>query len=86
MRFLDVCKKIGDVHGEALAYNCMGVDWQKRSVEADDAQVKEDCLVKAIEWHGKHREIADNAGKYLAHVNLGQAWGQLGREDKATAN
>jgi hypothetical protein len=36
MRFLDVCKAIGDVHGrdnvnnilgEALAYNCIGVDY-----------------------------------------------------------
>jgi tetratricopeptide (TPR) repeat protein len=27
-QFLNVCKSIGDVHGEALAYNCIGVDYQ----------------------------------------------------------
>jgi hypothetical protein len=26
-KFLAVCKSIGDVHGEALAYNCIGVDY-----------------------------------------------------------
>ena len=26
-RFLNVCKAIGDVHGEGLAYNCIGVDY-----------------------------------------------------------
>jgi len=28
-KFLQVCKAIGDVHGEALAYNCIGVDYMK---------------------------------------------------------
>lgn len=27
-KFLQVCKSIGDSHGEALAYNCIGVDYQ----------------------------------------------------------
>jgi hypothetical protein len=26
-KFLEVCKMIGDVHGEGLAYNCIGVDY-----------------------------------------------------------
>ncbi len=26
-KFLNVCKSIGDVHGEALAYNCIGVNY-----------------------------------------------------------
>ena len=26
-KFLKVCKSIGDIHGEALAYNCIGVDY-----------------------------------------------------------
>ena len=28
-KFLQVCRAIGDVHGEALAYNCVGVDYMK---------------------------------------------------------
>lgn len=28
-KFLQVCRAIGDVHGEALAYNCIGVDFMK---------------------------------------------------------
>jgi tetratricopeptide (TPR) repeat protein len=28
-KFLTVCRAIGDVHGEALAYNCIGVDYMK---------------------------------------------------------
>jgi hypothetical protein len=27
-QFLTVCKMIGDSHGEALSYNCIGVDYQ----------------------------------------------------------
>lgn len=27
-KFLQVCKSISDSHGEALAYNCIGVDYQ----------------------------------------------------------
>lgn len=27
-KFLQVCKTIGDSHGEALAYNCIGVNYQ----------------------------------------------------------
>lgn len=28
LKFLQVCKSINDSHGEALAYNCIGVDYQ----------------------------------------------------------
>ncbi len=28
MKFLKICKSINDTHGEALAYNCIGVDYQ----------------------------------------------------------
>lgn len=27
-KFLQVCKSISDSHGESLAYNCIGVDYQ----------------------------------------------------------
>jgi tetratricopeptide (TPR) repeat protein len=47
-KFLQVCKSIGDSHGEALAYNCIGVDYQMLA-EKDISN-----LTKAIENHNKH--------------------------------
>ena len=64
-KFLQVCKAIGDVHGEALAYNCIGVDYMKMG--ENDSQFYRD----AIDYHTRHKEVADVAGKFLAHINLG---------------
>ena len=64
-KFLQVCKAIGDVHGEALAYNCVGVSYMKLGEQEPSA------YQDAIEFHSKHKEIADVAGKFLAHINLG---------------
>lgn len=80
-RFLQVCKAIGDVHGEALSYNCIGVDYMKLG-ETD----KPDFYKDAIEFHNKHKEIADVAGKFLAHINLGIIFNNIGDHEKATIN
>ena len=64
-RFLQVCRAIGDVHGEALAYNCIGVDYMKLG-DIDPIYFND-----AITYHMKHKEVADVAGKFLAHINLG---------------
>lgn len=40
-----MCKSIGDIHGEALAYNCIGVDYQK--LAESNPKFYED----AIEFH-----------------------------------
>ena len=79
-KFLQVCKAIGDVHGEALAYNCIGVDFQKLA-ETEPKHFKD-----AIEYHLKHKEIADVAGKFLAHVNLGIIYASMGDAEKASIN
>jgi tetratricopeptide (TPR) repeat protein len=79
-KFLQVCKAIGDVHGEALAYNCIGVNYQKIA-EGDVKHYKE-----AIDYHLKHKEIADVAGKFLAHVNLGIIYNNLGDQEKSSIN
>jgi hypothetical protein len=34
----------------------------------------------------KHKEIADVAGKFLAHVNLGIIHGMLGDQEKSSIN
>lgn len=60
-----MCKSIGDSHGEALAYNCIGVNYQ---IIADKDS---NLLTKAIEYHTLHEQLADTNGKFLASINLG---------------
>lgn len=79
-KFLQVCKAIGDVHGEALAYNCIGVDYMKMG-ESDPVYYKD-----AIEFHTKHKEIADVAGKFLAHINMGIIYNAQGDYEKSSIN
>lgn len=70
-KFLQVCKSINDNHGEALAYNCIGVDYQLLG-EADST-----CFLKAIEYHNLHEQLADVNGKFLASINLGLCYDRL---------
>ena len=80
----DPCRRdfsVGDVHGEALSYNCIGVDYMKLG-ETD----KPEFYREAIEFHNKHKEIADVAGKFLAHINLGIIFNNIGDHEKATIN
>jgi len=79
-KFLQVCKAIGDVHGEALAYNCIGVGYMKL------AETEPELYKEAIEFHAKHKEIADVAGKFLAHINLGIIYNQMGDSEKSSIN
>ena len=79
-KFLQVCKAIGDVHGEALSYNCIGVDYMKLGESSPD------LFKEAIEYHTKHKEIADVAGKFLAHINLGIIYNNLGDHEKSSIN
>jgi len=67
-KFLQVCQS----HGEALAYNCIGVDYQKLGDENSK------YYEQSVEFHMKHKEIADVAGKFLAHVNLGIIYNKMG--------
>ena len=40
----------------------------------------------AINYHMKHKEIADVAGKFLAHINLGIIYNQIGDYEKSSIN
>lgn len=53
--------------------------------ESDDANSAENYR-DAIEFHNKHKEIADVAGKFLAHINLGIIYNNIGDHEKATIN
>ena len=70
-KFLQVCKSISDSHGEALAYNCIGVDYQMMG-EKDSRHI-----AKAIEYHTIHEQLADVNGKFLASINLGLCYDRL---------
>lgn len=70
-KFLEVCKLIGDVHGEGLAYNCIGVDYLLLSDE------KPEKITDAIEYHKKHEEVSDLNGKFLACINLGLCYDKI---------
>ena len=70
-KFLQVCKSINDNHGEALAYNCIGVNYQLLG-ESDSSNFQ-----KAIEYHSLHEQLADVNGKFLASINLGLCYDRL---------
>lgn len=70
-KFLQVCKSISDSHGEALAYNCIGVDYQLMG-EKDPEHIP-----KAIEYHRLHEQLADVNGKFLASINLGLCYDRI---------
>ena len=64
----------------ALAYNCIGVNFQKMG-EGNPTMLR-----KAITYHEKHKDIADTQGKFMAHSNLGMIFDKLGEGDKAQLN
>lgn len=80
-QFLNVCRLLGDKQGEALAYNCIGVDYQVLGKMRDPKLYE-----RAIEYHLKHKEIADSAGKFLTHINLGIIYNEMRDEEKASIN
>merc|ERR1719247_1564996 len=59
-QFLALCITSKNVQGEALAYNCLGID----SFKVGDHD-------ESIQYHNKHLELADNTGRLIAHTNLG---------------
>lgn len=40
----------------------------------------------SIEYHSKHKEVADVAGKFLAHINLGIIYNSMGEHEKSSIN
>lgn len=70
-KFLQVCKSISDNHGEALAYNCIGVDYQLMG------EKNSTLIPKAIEYHSLHEQLADVNGKFLASINLGLCYDRI---------
>lgn len=80
-QFLAICKSIGDTHGEALAYNCIGVDYQMLS---EQDQLNPAWIRESINYHTKHKDIADVPGKFIAHINLGILYHRSGDVERAS--
>lgn len=95
--FLRVCKECNDSQGCALAFHCIAVDYQLLgggalcevtggADEETKTGIRPELLKKAIAFHNKHREISDAVGKFVAHLNMGLAYAQLGEREASTVN
>merc|ERR1719356_1252177 len=71
-QFLALCITSKNTQGEALAYNCLGIDTFKLG-QFDDA----------IQFHNKHLELADGTGRLIAHTNLGIVFQAMGLAEHA---
>jgi len=74
-QYLKAARASGDAKGEQLALNSMGINYFKI---ADHAA--------AIDMHNQHLQIADVAGKFVAHTNLGLSYAALDELEKASIN
>jgi tetratricopeptide (TPR) repeat protein len=75
------------LQGQALAYNCMGVDCfysacppgaNPEAVVLTDAARR--ALARATAYHQRHLELADDSGRCIAHSNLGLCASLLGKD------
>jgi len=86
-QYYSICKEIKDRAAEAVACNCIGVNFMFLASPISDAGVirgvsdtsaARECLVKAIEYHTLHLGLADTGGKFVAHTNLGLCYSMIG--------
>jgi len=71
-QFLSLCITSKNIQGEALAYNCLGIDTFKIG-QYDES----------IQFHNKHLELADSTGRLIAHTNLGIVFQAMGLSEHA---
>lgn len=71
-QFLSLCVTSKNTQGEALAYNCLGIDTFKTH-QYDES----------IQYHNKHLELADSTGRLIAHTNLGIVFQAMGLAEHA---
>lgn len=71
-QFLSLCITSRNTQGEALAYNCLGINTFKCG-QFDES----------IQYHNKHLELADGTGRLIAHTNLGIVFQAMGLPEHA---
>ena len=72
--------------GEALAYNCIGVDLHTLASGdngPDGDAVDHQLLTEAMHYHQRHLDAADDPGRFVALSNLGLAYSKAGRQAEA---
>lgn len=74
-----------------LAANCIGVNYQLLSSEKKEytytgkfLDAENPYLQHALSYHEKHLAVADEAGKFVAHLNLGLTYGSLSNPNEAS--
>lgn len=86
-QYYSICKDIKDRGAEAVACNCIGVNYMFLASPVSDAGIikgmfdtstAREHLNKAIEYHTLHLGLADSGGKFVAHTNLGLCYSMLG--------
>jgi tetratricopeptide (TPR) repeat protein len=87
---LSICESTQNKIFMGLAYNSIGVDYQLMSSSNREfcysgsfVDQNSKSLQNAVHFHTKHLEVADDAGKYVAHINLGLTLGSLGQPNEA---
>jgi tetratricopeptide (TPR) repeat protein len=73
--YLNICRRLNDLQGEAKALNCLGIAHQELGGDEN--------LKKALDYHRQHAEIADAAGIFIANTNMGLIYGTLRRWQEA---
>lgn len=80
--YLNVCRQMGDAAGEALACNNIGVQYQVIGMPIAGAAADwcaqylggRKNLQKAVSYHSLHLQAGDDLGRFIAYINLGQAY------------
>jgi len=71
-QFLALCISSKNSQGEALAYNCLGID-----------EFKLGQFDESIQYFNKQLELADSTGRLIAHTNLGIVFQAMGLAEHA---
>jgi tetratricopeptide (TPR) repeat protein len=74
-KYLNICRRLNDLQGEAKALNCIGIAHQEIGGT--------EHLQHALEYHRQHSEISDAAGIFIANTNMGLIYGQLDNWSRA---
>jgi len=84
-KYLQICEKLGDTRGVALAANCIGVDYQimAKPLLLVDAAQHFKLLNRALENHKRHLAVTDLTGKFVALSNAGLTLTAMEDYDKA---
>eukprot|EP00760_Papus_ankaliazontas_P000866 PhM_4_TR10286/c0_g1_i1/m.57105 len=74
-KYLNICRRLNDLQGEAKALNCIGITYHEMGGVEN--------LTQALDFHKQHSEVADAAGVFISHTNMGLIHTVLGNNGKS---